>query len=975
MTNNYQDLLSLFQSYFNIASYLNGNITEVPTGINSFDINTVSKNLNNVATFMDSVVSQPTFNSDILDVSYTIINQNKAAIDSVTTQQNPSQTILQLSKIQTQNLLSSFGFPLNIEYPEVVEKEILSILVTNWQIKGTLNSVSNMVSIISQGNEVNVDELYFIKYFIDQPNIIQNISTNIKGFNIPFLSICQKTFNYDIEYNSISYPGSTFIVPPSDSLIFMGFSYITNYNIPGTVGSLEKKFLPYNFVIDQHWWLNEDALLTTYPYSKAMSPYFVVENIMDVDKTIIGIVELKYQISQQLLLLLSGNTSDYNKFISLRNITIDKYNISLNLMEFWYVMQYIWSILSNIDYNNFANPKLSNYVYIGQNSIEEINKQLDFYYNTRFDNTSLDLIKILNIYDSIKNIEIKTQNVLVYKDNTMEGSSLILNNLINCNILSNGNKLLIFGGLLNNKSTDQLTIIDNKNLTVETTINTGIFLENPSVIKCKQSLIIFGGIISDPNSILYNTLNTTTFLISTFNYYNYYNYIIKLNQNIINSTTMLDLFSTNNILEKITTNSTIINDSEVFLYGKHYHNLNTIYSQYWINTELDNSENIYITADSSTNCNITIYNIKTNLSYEVIGNLNNIKNFNTISLTNINNVGFLLYEDINNNWRIFSIKNNTLTEITNIYLTELSNNDKIILLNTVSNNNFLEYLKTLCSNKIINITQTNLNDLNNQFGRILTLLPIGDNNIPMIISTKNQYNNIVLNSNYGYQYNFENENTNIFVTKWENDINSINIYQENLQYEDNFKSARLYRDLLLKSRRSEFIKPESIIPTFSNITELEQFINISQPTILNHIKSDPNLISTFYSIIDQASRQFEKTSFVMTDLSYFNNIIKNIINIFKPIQSRPIILPELSFSDPVGNWLAFSESTYFSFIKTLYSNILLNDIITTYINRKIKETLSFGNFIENTVNINNNNICNINSNFINEVYTNFSNFN
>jgi hypothetical protein len=159
----YNNVVQQFINYFQIADQLNNSPSNLQANIaNAAQISSIQNNLQNVQTYYSSILKQSYYSTPITESLMQTVVQGKSALDSMSDNSFSSVDINKLSNDTITNLLLSYGFTVT-DLPIPIQKRILTNLVANYKIKGTLQSVANMVADVVDV-PILVSELYFEKW-------------------------------------------------------------------------------------------------------------------------------------------------------------------------------------------------------------------------------------------------------------------------------------------------------------------------------------------------------------------------------------------------------------------------------------------------------------------------------------------------------------------------------------------------------------------------------------------------------------------------------------------------------------------------------------------------------------------------------------------------------------------------------------------------------------------------------------------
>ncbi len=381
----YQDILTEFQNYFQIAQNLDSGNISIPTVAESLQISSVQNNLQNTKTYFTNVLNQQYFSTPVVNALNTVVAEAKSALDTIVGNSGATDVEL-MDQTTVDNLLSSFGFTM-LNLPLYIKQTILSNLVQNYKIKGTLQSVANIVQDVVS-IPILISELYFEKWCEFTLPIWSNyvetfptcLSTCLDALNIQPYTVDTFTFPNNFqpitttEYicgNTTSLLTNTYNENQTYPWITNGysalsFSFEEPYNVPGTSGSL-LQYLQYSEVVDKYWMLTEEYLATEYPFSKAMSPYFIGKLYVNTNNYLYAIELLKQYAYQQYLTYVAQGLS--TNYVGTRNIVSEYLTNPYNYYEAWLMIRYLWMDVFNIQTDNVETPVRGRYQYFATGTI------------------------------------------------------------------------------------------------------------------------------------------------------------------------------------------------------------------------------------------------------------------------------------------------------------------------------------------------------------------------------------------------------------------------------------------------------------------------------------------------------------------------------------------------------------------------------------------------------------------------------
>lgn len=593
-------------------------------------------------------------------------------------------------------------------------------------------------------------------------------------------------------------------------------------------------------------------------------------------------------------------------------------NKNSNLINYYFGLNHLIQIYLNNLLQNIDNKDLKFDITSNLEELETVNDFLKKLTKIKINKDSKNLnIILLTLYNDINNINNLILNLIIFikKINIFNEKTLISDTSKN-NI--NNNKIVII---------DSYNKIESK---CKNRLNSIVTFYKDNIVLNKENYIILH------NFYLKNGKILNLYINSVKNYLN-----SNVNSNVNKSLKQLILY--NNIINK---NNIIINElnqnNSIAEYKKKYlsNNLNQFYYLFYKNNSgiitknntIVNKFNFYVSNSRNNKLNeLLLQNLSINTNAKLVTDILNNKTLSHIQKI-VNDLYKLDMENINITiieTHIDNINYNINTLLDPNY--ELNKDMGI-------NNNYINKTKTIITNdEYINLQNTNAdNSTNNKYknefylDKFNTIYNI--NNFNYALKKNNDYNEILLNSNYilinkvyynqkKYEFhilkhvnanniymNFEQirlllqnspdyyiENYNIYknkiLIKYVNDDNILNLY--NYKITNDYKNKKQIDNLELKNNIVNKIKKEKIKFTNQlkneNINKLiqiivdELFIYIKNN---NNIDFTPELIITYYSNINSMILKVKKE---LND-NYTINLIENIENIINNIYSNIITI-------------------------------------------------------------------------------------
>ncbi|MGB9674575.1 MAG: hypothetical protein ACPLX8_00420, partial [Nanopusillaceae archaeon] len=289
----YNDIVSQFLNYFQLAQSLDDNQPVIPSLVNISQVSTIQDTLQSSKNYYSNVLQQGYFSTPSSEAVSSILLETKAALDTITTFSGSNIATNLLSVTTLDNLLLSFGFTL-LNLPYYVKQTILTNLVANYKIKGTLQSVFNMLTDITDV-PIMIAELYFEKWFQpytpDWTLFVQNNlgclkeCLNIIGV-IPFTfnslsynnHIFQQVDPTQIVLNSSNYTNTTHIqvnstttINPINTNFNPTYVNVEFYDVDS--GYMTTFFNNTNQILENN--LYDDSNMTNYIYAVVLEPDYI----------------------------------------------------------------------------------------------------------------------------------------------------------------------------------------------------------------------------------------------------------------------------------------------------------------------------------------------------------------------------------------------------------------------------------------------------------------------------------------------------------------------------------------------------------------------------------------------------------------------------------------------------------------------------------------------------------------------------
>ena len=457
-----EKIFELYNKYFDIISKNQGRLENPINFSSESDKSNALASFSKYNTFYDSVISQALYDTDASKRLFELLSQSLASNKSILNDLQDTSNPFKVKEDLLNNLIKSFGFPF-VDFNNYTNKQILLNLVKNYKIKGTLQSVKNMLDITIPGR-IGINEIYFEK-INNTPYFTESIVSQIPGND----EIKTKLL-YDVE----------------------------NYTR-----------------LDPHWMLSRNDL-QSYPVNKAMSPYFGVDLFINTESNIIAIELLRTNAAKEYEIYLDGKESgDMTDYENTKTIKIDLLPKPINYLELYEFIRYLYTGLNNL--NNDVDDVLEqpSYTYTPlDDNADIIIDETESQFKTRYCNdfgTIESKISNCKIVSKIRNIP-----VINYPSQAASNTYMI-NNLHNAGFTVMGNKLIIVGGKFSDTSAMNTKMYIGSPYSLDDPIyevELGISIIDPIVAPSSycNKVCITGGYNED------GTKNYKTYLVNLLNY-------------------------------------------------------------------------------------------------------------------------------------------------------------------------------------------------------------------------------------------------------------------------------------------------------------------------------------------------------------------------------------------------------------------------------------------------------------------------
>ena len=1009
----YSDILNQFNNYLTLAESLNSSNIPIPNVNNSLQISTVQNNLQSNSSFYSNVLSQPYFNTSDVQVVNQVLNESKSAIDTATLYNSNTLPTNQLTNTIINNLLLSYGFNI-LTLPIYIKQSVLSNLVQNYQIKGSLQSVENMI-----GDIVNVpiliSELYFTKWChhdifkwfnltqefpqcmndsLNELNVqpyTENIIIEPKIFKplTPILDSNGNPYNCGVENIQLpnQYNPNQTLPYTVNGYIDMGFTYLEPYNTPASNGVLNK-YLPYNQVVDKYWFLTEDYCATEYPFNKAMSPYFITKLFYNFGDYLYGSQLLRqYTYIQYINFINSPNTYQVT-----RNITSEYLPNPYNFLEAWYIIRYLWMAINNIQYDNTDEVVRGRYQYFYTGTILSYNNNgnIIFYGGAYCQPNGLNQNTIIMVGMDNNTITINSSNTNIPQYTITYDS---INNQFDCNVdLAN----FVLNGSQITETTPVYLYGNGNQLLANPSITTQSNLANYT------GTVVIGGY--GPGITFNPTTGTFTGYLDLLLSYDF----------ITGQQTLLSLIGQENqIIVNLNglgtyANLDQINQEWLFQFATRY---NTSFSSIQINQlptsqQFTTEEKVILDYQDTGLVKMIDLQNRTNFQITYSGNkiivfggyLNSqitdeliIIDPNQFNVLNIIHTGIFLINpllislghkvtiyggynsdnSLNNQLYIIHIDNYQLITVLNSgYIFPYSDNNYV----TISPNSKLAYITTFdTTNNTANIYRMKLEG----FDTILIgqITNINQNSFSAICDENNNLymSYFDLNNNYHIGY-YENNQVNIEVnlnqtpqSPIQEELGIIDITENYFNSLPDIYISNIFQQLCKLNNPLQHISiSQSFINRCNNILSnfINQYIFNNQPTIQTSTINISNTLLNDINTIPEISKYINGT--LLNYIINYTSTPLNLVNNNLQLDNQDIE----SFQQLFSLLWYYTTDTYFDWnnIPNMYYNYMNNILISQNINNLFIDSC---NYISNNIN----NCCDINSlpeNLLTQVYSNFN---
>ena len=462
------DALRIFDKFHKIAIELSNNSSNFPVGTSNFDIKMVVEELTKIQNYIENVVKQNAFiNEDVLNL-LEIIKTTAAALRSELTNISNIQIPLVIMPEQLDNLLRSFGFTY-LSLPINTKKLILEELVANYKIKGTLNSVENIVRKFVPN--VYIVELYFSREYED-PKFVGKRVVNVGG-NVDQL------VKYEFEANH------------TDS--------------------------------DKYWHLTDEEM-KKWPVKYAMSPYFVLTYSVNLTLNLLAAALLRHRAKLDYEKLPSDPNDEqaWQDYRNTRGLTIQTLPEPFNYLELYLMIRYVWMKFINL-YVADSNTAVNTYGYFDDNaSTQVIIDDFNEHFQTRRDD-EFSCIKTYrpSLTYATEDCDITT----TYVTGNGKVQERLIEDLDGSGFAICGNNLVVIGGR-NKRTGEPNNIIRMYDIYFQSSLEVSaeVNLYRPVLMFCGcENVLVFGGykmkVPQDYIDDLYDTTDIYDKLIENYDMY------------------------------------------------------------------------------------------------------------------------------------------------------------------------------------------------------------------------------------------------------------------------------------------------------------------------------------------------------------------------------------------------------------------------------------------------------------------------
>ncbi|MGB9674917.1 MAG: hypothetical protein ACPLX8_02165, partial [Nanopusillaceae archaeon] len=131
-----------------------------------------------------------------------------------------------------------------------------------------------------------------------------------------------------------------------------------------------------------------------------------------------------------------------------------------------------------------------------------------------------------------------------------------------------------------------------------------------------------------------------------------------------------------------------------------------------------------------------------------------------------------------------------------------------------------------------------------------------------------------------------------------------------------------------------------LLPVAENLNDIIQQLQILCPTNYNALASNPDKADIIYDLLSSMSKIISDVDLSLLYMPKAISNISNIVDLFKPIYSRPIyIIPTIEVIDNIGELVALSDSlAKFRHSRSFWDLLLLDDNPIYYLKQIFKDT-------------------------------------